>query len=164
MAAIFDRTAIFGAKNPIKHEDGRWRLDSLERAPPSLVEAQYPQVQRRGDTMKMLSIAVSAFSLCSCMAFAESGRVTCTGMLVPLELSPKADWPLTVIYDAQVYTCLVDWGRAGHDPLRGSGCKPGSDCRVIGTYKRKIGQTYFIDSVLALCSRDDPLASENCKF
>jgi hypothetical protein len=80
-----------------------------------------PPKRRRAD-------AVSAFSLCSCMAFAESGRVTCTGMLVPLELSPKADWRLTVIYDAQGYTCLVDWGRAGHDPLGGSGCKPGSDC------------------------------------
>jgi hypothetical protein len=101
--------------------------------------------------MKMLLIAVSAFSLCSCMAFAESGRVACSGMLIPLELSPKADWPLTVIYDAKGgYTCLVDWGRAGHDPLKGSSCQPGIDCRVIGTYKKKIGQTYFIDGVLEL--------------
>jgi hypothetical protein len=91
--------------------------------------------------------------------------LTCTRVMVPLELSAKADWPLTVIYDAKDgRTCLIDWGRAGHDPLKGSGCEPGGECRVIGSYRNKIGQTYFIVNVRGLCRRSDWLAGDECRF
>jgi hypothetical protein len=105
--------------------------------------------------MKAFLLTLSALVFPSISLAAD---FTCTGVMVPLELSVKADWPLTVIYDAKEgRTCLIDWGRAGRDPLRGSGCEPGAECRVIGSYRKKIGQTYFIMDVRMLCGRNDPL-------
>ena len=101
--------------------------------------------------------------LYTCPALAESGNVTCTGTLVDIDLDPKANFPKAVIYDTNGdYTCLIDRGHAGHDPLKP--CHQGIECRLIGTYKKKIGQTYFIDTWMALCIRNDPYGDPACKF
>jgi hypothetical protein len=73
--------------------------------------------------------------------------------LEPLEFSSKAAWPTSVIYDAKGnYSCLVDWDHARHDPSKGVRCQPGSACRLEGTYDKKIGRTYFIDSISSIAA------------
>ena len=70
----------------------------------------------------------------------QSGTVTCSGVLVDFQTNPRAALPTAVIYDAQGgYACLINRGRAGHDPLRP--CSAEQGCKLVGTYKSKIGQT-----------------------
>jgi hypothetical protein len=60
-----------------------------------------------------------------------------------LFLSPQT--PYAEFYDAENYrTCLLDRGRAGHDPLRGL-CNVGETCTISGPYKRQIRDTYILD-------------------
>jgi len=42
------------------------------------------------------------------------------------------------------YTCYLLWGRAGHSPFKGY-CEDNQRCRVVGTYRKKVGNIYFVD-------------------
>ena len=74
-------------------------------------------------------------------------NVRCTGVLIEVDMKPGADFPMTVIYDdtdaSSIHTCVLDVGRAGHWPLRGS-CEPGEKCTITGPYFKKIGSTYYM--------------------
>jgi hypothetical protein len=80
-------------------------------------------------------------------SFAQRNAVTCTGILVEVDMNPRADFPMAVIYDntdmSATRTCVLDVGHAGHWPLRGA-CEPGEKCRIIGPYFKKIGNTYYM--------------------
>lgn len=111
----------------------------------------------------LFGICGSAISTCPAVSQVKGDRVTCTGMLINVSLDRKADFPIAIIYDAEGdYTCLIDRGRAGHDPLKP--CHQGADCRFIGTSKKQIGNTYFIDKWIAFCLRNDEYADSLCKF
>jgi hypothetical protein len=102
---------------------------------------------------KMIAVAVAALLLGHHPALAQAGSrngVTCTGILINIDINPKAHWPLAVVYDdggdpltGSGHTCVVDRGLAGHDPFRGQ-CNVGGKCRIIGTYLKKIGDTYYM--------------------
>jgi len=80
---------------------------------------------------------------------AQKNNITCAGMLIDVDLKPRGDFPLAVIYDAAGgYTCLIDRSGAGHDPLRP--CSARQKCRVSGTFSRKIGQTYTIRTLISV--------------
>jgi hypothetical protein len=82
-------------------------------------------------------------------AISQNRTVTCSGMLVDFQTNPRASFPTAVIYDVPGgFACLIDRGRAGHDPLRP--CAAGEGCRLVGTYKSKIGQTYVIDQLVSI--------------
>jgi hypothetical protein len=92
--------------------------------------------------MRKILLAVTLVALSS-PAFAQSREVTCTGILVDVDMKSNAPWPLAVIYDANGgYTCAIDRLNAGHDPLRP--CDVGERCSVVGIYTKKIRQTYLI--------------------
>ena len=42
------------------------------------------------------------------------------------------------------YTCYLLWGGAGHSPFKGL-CWDAERCRVVGTYREKVGNIYFVD-------------------
>jgi hypothetical protein len=85
--------------------------------------------------------AVVAIASTSAMA----KDISCTGTLIDVDIDPRMDFPYAVIYDAENYrTCLLDRGRAGHDPLRGL-CNVGETCTISGPYKRQIRDTYILD-------------------
>jgi hypothetical protein len=97
---------------------------------------------------KLLIGAIAATLLAIGPATAEPKAVTCTGTLIDVQISPKALWPLAVIYDASGnYTCTIDRGSAEHDPMRP--CNVGEKCRVVGTY-RMIGATYSVKTIDAV--------------
>ena len=77
----------------------------------------------------------------------QSKRVECVGVLVEVDMVERADFPMAVVYDNSnflaAHTCVFDVGRAGHWPLRGP-CAPGEQCRLIGPYFKKIGDTYYM--------------------
>jgi hypothetical protein len=96
----------------------------------------------------MKSLAVAAMSIAMLAPAAESASaqstryITCTGILIDVDVRTRAQWPLAVIWDADGnYACTVDREGSGHDPLRP--CNAGEKCRIVGTF-RKIGQTYSI--------------------
>ena len=70
-------------------------------------------------------------------AGAQSNRITCSGILIDVDLRAGAEWPLAVIYRSG----------SGHDPLRP--CSVGEKCRIVGTF-RKIGQTYSIKTIVSV--------------
>jgi hypothetical protein len=81
-------------------------------------------------------------------AAAQSDRITCTGILIDVDLSARAEWPLAVIYDMSGhYTCTIDRKGSGHDPLRP--CSVGEKCRIVSTF-RKIGETYSIRTIVSV--------------
>jgi hypothetical protein len=93
-------------------------------------------------------LALTLISLGIRPAAAQSNRITCTGILIDVDLSAGAEWPLAVIYDSSGhYTCTIDRKGSGHDPLRP--CSVGEKCRVVGTF-RKIGQTYSIRTIVSV--------------
>jgi hypothetical protein len=79
-----------------------------------------------------------------------------TGALIDVWLKKNAEWPLAVIYDAAGnYTCSIDRGHAGHDPLRP--CSAGEKCRVTGTYRiLGVGEqkTYSIQTITDIGGSD----------
>jgi hypothetical protein len=87
---------------------------------------------------------------------AQERTVTCTGTLIDVWLKKNAEWPLAVIYDAAGnYTCSIDRGHAGHDPLRP--CSAGEKCRVTGTYRiLGVGEqkTYSIQTITDIGGSD----------
>jgi clan AA aspartic protease (TIGR02281 family) len=42
------------------------------------------------------------------------------------------------------YICYVLWGGAGHSPFKGV-CEDKQRCRVVGTYRKRVGNAYFVD-------------------
>ena len=42
------------------------------------------------------------------------------------------------------YTCYLLWGGAGHSPFKGL-CEDNQRCRVVGTYRKRVGNAYFVD-------------------
>jgi hypothetical protein len=81
-------------------------------------------------------------------ALAQKSRiVTCTGMLIEMDINPRADFPMAVVYDntdpLSTRTCVLDLGHAGHWPLRGA-CWVGEKCVLSGPYFKKIGNTYYM--------------------
>jgi hypothetical protein len=99
--------------------------------------------------MRIIGIAlVPTFSLAPlCFpATAQSGRITCTGILTEGE-TPTSAWPLGIIHDANGhYLCTIDRNKAGRDPLEP--CSVGNKCRVIGTF-HKVGQIYSIQTIIS---------------
>jgi hypothetical protein len=88
-----------------------------------------------------------------------AGRITCTGTLIDVWLTPKGSWPLAVIYDAAGrYTCSISREGAGHDPLKP--CSAGERCQINGSY-RKLGYetldsvTYSIQKIDSIERLDD---------
>jgi hypothetical protein len=81
--------------------------------------------------------------------FGQKGHeVTCTGILIPVDMVPHADFPMAVIYEngdgsSNSHTCVLDLGHAGHWPLRGD-CWEGEKCVLTGSYFKKIGNTYYM--------------------
>ena len=81
-------------------------------------------------------------------ALAQKSRVvTCTGILIEVDMNPRADFPMAVVYDNRdllnTRTCVLDLGRAGHWPLKGA-CWTGEKCVLSGPYFKKIGNTYYM--------------------
>jgi hypothetical protein len=99
-----------------------------------------------GVNMKALTAAATLIALTGLPASAAQ-RVTCTGILIDVDMVPHADFPMAVIYDdgnlADAHTCVVDLGHASQWPLRGA-CQQGEKCSVTGPYFRKIGNTYYM--------------------
>jgi hypothetical protein len=94
--------------------------------------------------LKSIALAALSFAMLS-SAQAQSGKITCTGTLIDVDLTARAQWPLAVIWDTNGnYACTIDRAWSGHDPLRP--CNIGERCRVVGTF-RKIGQTYSIKTI-----------------
>jgi hypothetical protein len=58
-------------------------------------------------------------------AIAQKGRaVTCVGILIEVDVNPRADFPMAVVYDncddLNPHTCVLNLGHAGHWLLRGA--------------------------------------------
>jgi hypothetical protein len=74
-------------------------------------------------------------------------RITCDGILIEVDMTAGADFPMAVVYDNSnplaTHTCVLDVGHAGHWPLRGA-CEPGERCKLTGPYFKKIGNTYYM--------------------
>jgi hypothetical protein len=84
----------------------------------------------------VLVIAAVLLVPTSCPAQVQKaeGRITCTGTLIDVWLTPKGRWPLAVIYDdAGRYTCSINRDGSGHDPLKP--CAAGERCRITGSYR-----------------------------
>jgi hypothetical protein len=76
----------------------------------------------------------------------QKNRITCTGILIELDMNAEADFPMAVVYDnaeSPSHTCILDLGHAGHWPLKGA-CYPGEKCVLSGPYFKKIGNTYYM--------------------
>jgi hypothetical protein len=75
-------------------------------------------------------------------------RMTCTGILIDVDLSARSPWPLAVIFNADSKrTCTISRDSAGHDPLRQ--CDVGEKCTVVGIF-RKIGETYSLRRFISI--------------
>ncbi len=94
-------------------------------------------------------LALSALcAAASPSALAQKGRtVTCTGILIEVDMIARADFPMAVVYDntdiLASHTCVLDLGHAGHWPLKGA-CWVGEKCMLSGPYFTKIGNTYYM--------------------
>src|SRR5258707_15867044 len=84
----------------------------------------------------MLAVASSA---------ALAAKISCTGTMIDIDTDPRADFPYAAVYAQENgRTCMLNRGRAGHDALRGL-CAVGQRCTIKGTYRKKIGNTYYFD-------------------
>lgn len=98
--------------------------------------------------MKALAlVAVAALCITSYPALAQKKAVTCTGILIEVDMNSRADFPMAVVYDnteaLNTHTCVLDVGHAGHWPLKGA-CWTGETCVLTGPYFKKIGNTYYV--------------------
>jgi hypothetical protein len=83
------------------------------------------------------------FTLASSAAFAAN--ISCVGTMIDIDIDPRADFPYAAVYDEENgRTCMLNRGTARHDPLRGL-CAVGQRCTIKGTYRTKIGNTYYLD-------------------
>jgi hypothetical protein len=98
--------------------------------------------------MKTLLPAAALALALATPALAANNQITCTGILIEVDTSARANWPLSVIWDIEgKYASTINREGSGHDPLRG--CNVGEKCRVVGTFL-KIGQTYSIKTLISL--------------
>jgi hypothetical protein len=98
--------------------------------------------RRARPTVRMTILLMAPIMLMLASYSAEGqqtgNRMTCTGTLVDVWLKPKDRWPLAVIFDeAGNYTCSIDRGSAGHDPLKP--CAAGERCRITGSTRKHEG-------------------------
>jgi hypothetical protein len=71
--------------------------------------------------------------------------ISCTGTLIEVDTDQRMAFPYAVVYDTENNrTCMLDRGRAGHDPLRGL-CNVGEPCTISGPYQRQIRDTYMLN-------------------
>jgi hypothetical protein len=91
--------------------------------------------------MRVILSLLLAFVVLFVRDVRAENTVTCTGVLIDFDIDPKADFPMAIIYDSRGdFACLIDRGRAGHDPLRP--CGSGEKCRIVATFSRKLAQTF----------------------
>jgi hypothetical protein len=95
-----------------------------------------------------LAVVVFALSIeASTIAVAQKRTVTCSGILIEVDMIAGAAFPMAVVYDntdeLNTRTCVLDVGRAGHWPLKGA-CSTGEKCILSGPYFKKIGNTYYM--------------------
>jgi len=102
--------------------------------------------------MKSLVFIATGAALCLATGFhpalAQKARtVTCTGILIEVDMNPRADFPMAVVYDntdlGAPHACVLDLGHAGHWPPKGAG-SVGEKCLLSGPYFKKIGNTYYM--------------------
>jgi hypothetical protein len=72
-----------------------------------------------------LAVVVFALSIeASTIAVAQKRTVTCSGILIEVDMIAGAAFPMAVVYDntdeLNTRTCVLDVGRAGHWPLKGA--------------------------------------------
>jgi hypothetical protein len=101
----------------------------------------------KGRMFVVTGVASCLFVAC-CPALAQKNRtVTCMGTLIEVDMNPRADFPMAVVYDNSdlvlIHTCVLDLGHAGHWPLKGA-CWVGEKCVLSGPYFKKIGNTYYM--------------------
>jgi hypothetical protein len=95
-----------------------------------------------------LAALFTALAVTSANAQLNKSRVvTCTGILIEVDMNPSADFPMAVVYDntdaLNTHTCVLDLGRAGHWPLKDA-CWTGEKCVLSGPYFKKVGNTYYM--------------------
>lgn len=78
----------------------------------------------------------------------EGGVVTCSGILIEVDMIPGADFPMAVISDnaddgLARHTCVLDLGHAERWPLKGA-CWIGEKCVLRGPYFKRIANTYYM--------------------
>ena len=82
----------------------------------------------RDRTMRSWMLAATGAAMClvtgSYPGLAQKDRVvTCTGILIEVDMNARADFPMAVVYDNSdslaSRTCVLDLGHAGHWPLKG---------------------------------------------
>jgi hypothetical protein len=99
------------------------------------------------NVMFITTSALLCLLACCYSAGAQKNRVTCTGLLIEVDMNPNADFPMAVVYDdtdsVAPHACVLDVGRAGHWPLKGA-CWVGEKCVISGKYFKKIGKTYYM--------------------
>jgi hypothetical protein len=68
-------------------------------------------------------------------------------------LETNRSFPTAVVYDhtdaSNRHTCVLDFGRVRHWPLRGA-CWNGERCVLSGPYYNRIGKTYYMNAWLRL--------------
>ena len=94
--------------------------------------------------MRKLLLTIAVVAVLTWPAVAKN-TVSCTGSMIDVFIDARADFPVAIVYDADNdRTCVLDRGRAGHDPLRGN-CIVGDRCTIHGVYRRVIGNTYWLN-------------------
>ena len=97
--------------------------------------------------IKKLLLASALAIVMALVARAGERTVTCSGILIEVDMNPSADFPMAVVYDGtdslNAHTCILDLGRAGHWPLKGA-CWTGEKCTLSGPYFKRIGNTYYM--------------------
>jgi hypothetical protein len=90
--------------------------------------------------MKKLLLVAGLLIAASVPAHAKDPTIKCAGLLVDVDLKPKALWPLAVIYDEEQHlVCTIDRANSGHDPLKRYPCVkddtgPGSEAEDTSTF------------------------------
>jgi hypothetical protein len=86
----------------------------------------------------MRRIVLGAFVAAIASSAGMAKDISCTGVLIDVDIDPRMAFPYAVVYDADNYrTCMLDRGPAGHDPLRGicnQNEKAPSAAHTCGTY------------------------------
>ena len=90
----------------------------------------------------LMVVAAGTMCLAGEPASARDGWVTCTGVLVEVDM---ADTPTAVIYDygagsSETHSCVVE---LGHSSLKGI-CRSGQACTITGRYFEQTNNIYHI--------------------
>ena len=103
------------------------------------------------DRLRLIAV-VSALVTVICLEktawAAQKKTVICDGILAEIELHTNRSFPMALVYDhtaeSNAHTCVVDFGRVRHWPLRGT-CWNGERCALSGPYYNRIGKTYYMN-------------------